>query len=200
MVVRRSVTVALAACLALSGCASSGGIGRPVETTANQAGVGTTIYDIGSRPTVPVISGETIAGSTITTAKLLGHVVVLNAWASWCEPCRDESPALARISERLKSSGVDFVGLDEQDTKDKALAFAAKAGTTYPHLFDAQGDLLASLKLLPTSGIPSSLVLDREGHVAARVIGAIHEKDFEALVSAIAAQQDFRSNSAAAAG
>jgi len=188
VVLRRSIAIALAASLALSGCASSGGIGTPVETTANQAGVGTTVYDIGSRPTVPVITGETISGPTVTTAKMLGHVVVLNAWASWCEPCRDESPALARISGRLKSSGVDFIGLDEQDTKDKALAFATKAGTTYPHLFDAKGDLLASLRLLPTSGIPSTLVLDREGHVAARVIGAIHEQEFESLVTSIAAE------------
>jgi len=81
---------------------------------------------------------------------------------------------------------VTFVGLDEEDTKEKATAFAAQMGMTYQHLFDDKGDLLASLRLLPTSGIPSTLVLDRDGKVAARVIGAIHETEFESLVKAIA--------------
>jgi hypothetical protein len=95
---------------------------------------------------------------------------------------------LARIASRVKPQGIDFVGLDEEDTIANAKAFAIKAGTSYPHLFDAKGDLLASLRQLPTSGIPSSLVLDRQGRVAARVIGVIHETDFEKLITSIAAE------------
>jgi peroxiredoxin len=82
--------------------------------------------------------------------------------------------------------GIDFIGLDEQDTTANAQAFAKKAGTDYPHLFDEKGELLASVKLLPTSGIPSTLVIDRKGRVAARVIGVIHENEFEALLRSLA--------------
>lgn len=129
-----------------------------------------------------------MSGGSLSTSSLLGDVVVLNAWASWCEPCRDESPALGRISRKLAASGVSFVGLDEEDTQEKARAFAAKTAMSYPHLFDHNGDLLKSLRLLPTSGIPSTLVLDRNGKVAARVIGAVHESEFERLVRSVAAE------------
>ena len=182
------VSGALVLGLFLSGCSSSGDIGKPVSTSPNQIGAGTTEFPTGQRPHVPALSGVTISGESLNTATLAGQVVVLNAWASWCEPCREESPALARISKRVASLGVDFIGLDEEDTKDKAMAFATKMGTAYPHLFDEHGELLASLRLLPTSGIPSTLVLDRQGNVAARVIGAIHEQEFEALLRSVASE------------
>ena len=188
MVHRIVAATALVLSLAIAGCSSSGDIGTPVATSPNQIGAGTTQFPVGQRPHVPTLSGDTISGSSLDTSTMAGQVVVLNAWASWCEPCREESPALARISKRVSSLGIDFVGLDEEDTKDKAMAFATKMGTTYPHLFDEHGDLLASLRLLPTSGIPSTLVLDRQGNVAARVIGAIHEQEFEALLRSVASE------------
>ena len=182
------VSGALVLGLFLSGCSSTGDLGNPVATDADHAGVGTTQFPKGQRPDVPDLAGATVSGGSLNTSSLLGDVVVLNAWASWCEPCRDESPALGRISRRLHDSGVTFVGLDEEDTKEKATAFAAKTGMTYQHLFDDKGDLLARLRLLPTSGIPSTLVVDRDGKVAARIIGAVHEQEFESLVRSIASE------------
>jgi len=172
----------------LTGCTSSSGLGSPAATNPNQAGVGTSTYSSGQRPSVPVLTGKTLDGSSLSTSTYLGKVLVLNAWASWCEPCQEESPALARIAGKVKELGVQFVGLDEEDTIANATAFAAKAGTSYPHLFDDKGDLLASLRQLPTSGIPSTLVLDRQGRVAARVIGVIHETEFRTLLTSIAAE------------
>ena len=113
--------------------------------------------------------------------------MVLNVWASWCEPCRAESPDLARIARDTAAAGVRFVGVDEQDRPDPARSFAASAGTTYPHLVDADGTLLSSLRLVPSSGIPSTLVIDGAGHVAARVIGAVDATTFERLVTSVAA-------------
>jgi thiol-disulfide isomerase/thioredoxin len=182
------VSGALVLGLFLSGCSSSGDLGNPVATDADHTGVGTTQFPKGERPDVPDLAGATVSDGSLNISSLLGDVVVLNAWASWCEPCRDESPALGRISRKLAASGVSFVGLDEEDTQEKARAFAAKTGMSYPHLFDHNGDLLKSLRLLPTSGIPSTLVLDRNGKVAARVIGAVHESEFERLVRSVAAE------------
>ena len=120
---------------------------------------------------------------------LRGHVVVLNAWASYCEPCRTESPALARVAQQTAALDVRFVGIDEQDRAEPARAFAASAGATYPELVDADGALLGSLRLVPPSAVPSTLVLDRSGRVAARVIGAVDAATLDSLVRALAAEQ-----------
>jgi len=115
--------------------------------------------------------------------------VVLNVWASWCEPCRDESPLLAKVASSTRSAGVRFVGIDEQDRAESARTFAAAAGADYPHLVDSAGSLLASLRIVPSSGIPSTLVLDRRGEVAARVIGPVDAATFEQLVRSVTAGQ-----------
>jgi thiol-disulfide isomerase/thioredoxin len=186
---KRAVIIALA-CVLLAGCAASGDAGSRVSGSvasgASGAGVGITTYPVGQRPSIPDVSGATLDGGSLALSSLLGKVVVLNVWASWCEPCRAESPALARVARDTASAGVSFVGVDEQDRPEPARAFAASAGTTYPQLVDVDGKLLASLRLVPSSGIPSTLVLDRTGHVAARVIGAIDATTFEALVRAVA--------------
>ena len=181
------MAVLVSAC-ALTACTSSG-LGTPIATNPNQAGVGTTTFKPGERPSVPTLAGTTLEGTSFSTADVRGKVVVVNAWASWCEPCQQESPALARIAKTIRPLGVEFLGLDEEDTVANAKAFAVKAGTTYPHLFDEKGDLLASVKLLPTSGIPSTLVLDRQGRVAIRVIGVIHEPEFQVLLESLAAEK-----------
>jgi len=186
--VRSRVAAAVFLGCALTACTSSSDLGSPVATNSNQAGIGTSTYSVGQRPRVPVLTGKTLGGTSLSTSTYLGKVLVLNAWASWCEPCQQESPALARIAAKFKPQGIEFLGLDEEDTIANATAFATKAGTSYPHLVDEKGDLLASLRQLPTSGIPSTLVLDRQGQVAARVIGVIHESEFEQLLRSIATE------------
>ncbi|MDQ2748439.1 MAG: TlpA family protein disulfide reductase [Actinomycetota bacterium] len=99
------------------------------------------------------------------------HIVVLNVWASWCAPCRDESPMLAAMAKRLAATGVRFLGLDERDTTSRARTFVAATHSDYVHLIDRDGALLLRLQVLPQVAIPSTLVLDRHGRMAARVIG-----------------------------
>jgi thiol-disulfide isomerase/thioredoxin len=184
--------VALGLVLLLAGCSSTAGSsGTPLRvsgsTPADAAqGVGVTRYAEGARPTVPDLSGTTLDGSALTLSSLRGSVVVLNVWASWCEPCRDESPLLAKVATATRSAGVRFVGIDEQDRTEAARAFAATAGADYPHIVDSSGSLLASLRIVPSSGIPSTLVLDRRGAVAARVIGPVDPATFEQLVRSVA--------------
>jgi thiol-disulfide isomerase/thioredoxin len=148
--------------------------------------VGVTGYTTGQRPSIPDLSGSTLDGSALTLSSLRGHVVVLNVWASWCGPCREESPLLARVAAATNAAGVRFVGIDEQDHADAARTFAASAGARYPHIVDPDGALLARLRLVPSSGIPSTLVLDRSGAVAARVIGPVDPQTFQALVVSVA--------------
>ena len=101
--------------LAASGTGASGAVNSP----------GTTTWPGSSGPTVAAIAGTTLGGAHLSVARLTGNVVVVNAWASWCYPCRTESPALALVARETAGRGITFLGLDEQDARSAAMQFAA---------------------------------------------------------------------------
>ncbi|MDQ6851031.1 MAG: TlpA family protein disulfide reductase [Actinomycetota bacterium] len=178
----------LLAAVLLAGCSSAPPAGG--FTGASTDVVGETYYPPSHREAAPAISAATLAGSHLALADVLGRdVVVLNVWASWCIECRQESRGLARLSTALRGQGVRFVGIDEQDAASSARAFAANARTRYPQLVDPDGALLAELTLLPSSGIPSTLVIDRQGRVAGRIIGAADEPRLRRLIERVAADR-----------
>ena len=89
-------------------------------------------------------------------------MVVLNVWASWCEPCTAESPALVRVARSTATSGVRFVGIDEHDQPAAAADFVRSVRSPYPHLVD-DGHLLAAVGRWLPQAVPGSLVIDRSG-------------------------------------
>lgn len=101
-------------------------------------------------------------------------VVVLNLWGSWCAPCREEAPQLQAAWVGFAGRAVQFVGINTQDDEvSAARAFEVKYGVTYPSLRDPEGRVqLMFRSTLPPNAIPSTLVLDASGRIAARVIGA----------------------------
>lgn len=111
-------------------------------------------------------------GGETSLAEFRGRVVVLNFWASWCEPCRDESPLLQRWHERISRSGATVVGVDVLDVFSDARAFAARYGLRYPLLRDREGD---SLRDFEVAGQPWTFVLDRRGRIAAVRRGPVDE-------------------------
>jgi thiol-disulfide isomerase/thioredoxin len=118
----------------------------------------------------------------------LGEVVVLNVWASWCAPCRAEAPELEAVWQRVQDQGVLLVGLDTRDTVEAALAFLDAYDITYPNVIDADGRLqLLFSDTLPPQAIPSTLVIDREGRVAGRIIGRVTEATLLGLIEEVAA-------------
>ena len=99
-------------------------------------------------------------------------MVVINFWGSWCAPCRSEAPTLAVLSEQYRSKGVQFVGVDIRDSPASAEAFVQNFGISYPSLNDPADEIaLAFRGTVPPAAIPSTLVIDRSGHIAGRVIG-----------------------------
>lgn len=131
----------------------------------------------------PDLRGHSLDGRQVSLAALdQGHITVINVWASWCGPCKGELPLLASAAKRLRSDGVRFLGLDERDISSHARAFAASKGVTYPNLVDSEGSLLEQLKLLPQDAVPSTLVLDAQGRMAARVIGAITSRELTTIL------------------
>jgi thiol-disulfide isomerase/thioredoxin len=170
--------LATACGLVLAGCSggSSGG-----DTP------GLAVFAVGQRQPAPALSGATLDGGTLSLRSVVAgaRVVVVNVWASWCGPCRAELPALAHAATRLRRSGVRFVGIDEQDDNAKALAFAHRVGTTYPSLVDRTGALLHQLSVLPSTAVPSTLFIDGNGRMAARVIGPVSASELASVVARV---------------
>jgi thiol-disulfide isomerase/thioredoxin len=182
----------IAAAALATGCAG-GDIGANTPVSNGQSFVGSsyqsTVFPVGSRPAAPVVAGTTVTGSRLSLAAYRGDVVVLNFWASWCAPCRGEAPALGALSERLKASGVRFVGLDIQDEPDSALAFMTDFRISYPSISDPSDDLALQFRATdPPAAIPSTIIIDRAGRIAARIIGPVTYRSLKALLTPIIAE------------
>lgn len=190
---RGSAAAVACAAIALTLAACDDGRVQPRADAATESvvdGAVVTAVPIDSRETAPEFSAPLLDGSgEYMLADSLGDVVVLNVWGSWCAPCRAEAPALEAVYEETKADGVAFVGVNTRDSKTAALAFEAEFAITYPSVFDPAGSaLLAFRDTLPPSAIPSTLVVDREGRVAARVLGQVTERSLLKVVSDVAAE------------
>ncbi|MEW1697757.1 TlpA family protein disulfide reductase [Streptomyces sp. NPDC093249] len=178
----------LTAALTLSACGGdsngkSGGGGNTNFVT-NAGGIATVAK--GERAAPGKLAGETLEGERLDVASLKGKIVVLNVWGSWCAPCRAEAPHFAKVSKDLKARGVEFVGLNTRDpNKQPALAFEEDYGVTYPSLYDPQGELILfgfPKGTLSPQSIPSTVVLDKEGRIAARSLMALNEEKLRSMI------------------
>jgi thiol-disulfide isomerase/thioredoxin len=180
-----SMLTCLAALAGAAGCTSGtaddrapAGTGGASNAAGFIAGDGTVqVIDPADRKPAPTLSGKTLTGSTFTLADHLGSVVVLNVWGSWCPPCRKEAPELQAAYTRLSAGGagkVAFVGVNTRDNDPgPAIAFERSSKVTYPSVYDPSGrQLLGFADSLPAMAIPSTLVIDAKGRVAARILGA----------------------------
>jgi len=125
----------------------------------------------GEKPEAPDFSLPVLgSGEELQLSSLRGNPVVLNVWASWCDPCREEAPALQRAYERWGEQGVVVLGVDYQDATDAALAFVAEHGLTYRSVRDGSGSVLAGYGV---TGVPETFFIDRDGRVVDHVSGPI---------------------------
>lgn len=116
--------------------------------------------------------------TTISSADLRGEPVVLNAWASWCPPCREEAPTLERVSNDLAAEGVQFVGIVSDDTAAAATDYAEEVGLDFPHALD-DGSFDRSYVI---SVLPTTYILDAEGRMVAKHSGPISEARLRVLI------------------
>ena len=163
-----------------SGCGNA----KQVATKSYVAGNGTvTFIESKDRKTAPVLTGLTLDGENLQVPH--GGIVVVNVWASWCAPCRAEAPTLAALANKYQ--GVVFVGVLTRDSEVAARAFEKRFQIPYPTLVD-DSVLLGFRDTLSANAIPSTIVIDKKGMVAARISGQITVASLSELIEKIHAE------------
>ena len=183
---RRASAVLLAAAL-ISGCASGdrGSAAAGGEYQFTGATPYGQVIDQADRADAPSFEGELLDGAPFDSAELAGDVAVINFWGSWCAPCRVETPDLQAVYEGLRDREVQFIGVDLKDDRQLASAFMDQAGAEYPSLFDPRGEVAMAFRGFPANAVPSTILVDRDGQVAAVYTGAITRDDLQLALSAL---------------
>jgi cytochrome c biogenesis protein CcmG/thiol:disulfide interchange protein DsbE len=137
--------------------------------------------------TAPAFELRTLDGSrSVSSGELRGQVVVVNFWGSWCVPCREEAPILAAVAARYRAAGVSFLGVDVRDTTASARAFASRFRITYPSVSDPGSVITQDFSAqVPIAGTPTTLVIDRTGHIAGAIFGTATYSALTAILAKV---------------
>lgn len=185
---RRYVLLGAASALLLTGCGTSDPLADQANAGDNKnyiAGDGSVSEYVPESRQAPVqLTGRIYDGTTVDSAQWQDKVIVLNFWYAACAPCRVEAPDLQALHEEFKDQGVLFYGVNLRDTAATASAFERNFGTTYPSFDDRDGAILLALtKYVPPQAVPTTLVLDRQTRVAARILGVAEKSTLKALIT-----------------
>jgi peroxiredoxin len=144
----------------------------------------------GERAAAPRFSGTLLDGTEFSSTQLAGDVAVLNFWGSWCAPCRIETPEFQEVYADVRDHGVTFLGLDVKETSEQfATAFVDRFGIQYPSLYDPRGEVALAFRGYPANAIPSTIVLDQEGRVAAVYTGTVAKADLHKVIDQILGEE-----------
>lgn len=145
------------------------------------------------RETVITLEGTTLEDEAWSSADHLGEVVVVNVWGSWCGPCIEETPDLEEVATELADAGapVRFIGVNSRDSVPSALAFQERYSVSYPSLQDDGGRTRAQLQGLAVA-TPTTMVLDGQGRLAARVSGPVEASTLRGLIEDVLAGEPAR--------
>ncbi|RZU33285.1 peroxiredoxin [Blastococcus saxobsidens] len=187
--------VALLAAALVSGCSTgadqvdvnNGGEFRFVEATPS----GEVIPPV-ERAAAPEFSGTLLGGGgeSFSSVELVGDVAVLNFWGSWCPPCRVETPEFQEVYADVRVEGVQFLGINVKETSEQfAVAFVDRFGIEFPSVYDPRGEVALAFRDYPATAIPSTIVLDRQGRVAAVYTGAVSEENLRAVLDRVLAEE-----------
>lgn len=121
-------------------------------------------------------------GARMQLSNLKGHPVVLDFWASWCGPCNIQAPILDRVARRYEGRGLIVLGVNVDDEPEAAKAFALKKGLSYPIVVDPTKQ---ASRLFEVDKLPSLVVIDKEGHVAAYLTGVVDEGSLDEMVATL---------------
>lgn len=172
--------VAVVLAVTLGACTTSAPSSTGDKGYITGDGVVTTIAPADRKP-APMLTGDRLGGGTVSLRDFDGQVVVVNVWASWCGPCREEADDLVEAAHQLPDVG--FLGLNVRDQDASAEAFVRSRGIPYPSLVSQDGSaMLDFYGMLNLSSLPSTIVIDAQGKVAALVLGATTASTIAGLV------------------
>ncbi|WP_433995174.1 TlpA family protein disulfide reductase [Cellulomonas hominis] len=191
-----AAAVALGAVLVLAGCSGGdGGTGSgsgdgDVADQGYVSGDGSfTQWAADDRQGPVEVAGTDFAGQAVDVADWRGDVVVLNTWYAACPPCRDEAPDLVDIANEYADAGVHLLGINGVDDAGAAESFQRTFDVPYPSIDDRDKQAVAALQgVVPIQATPTTVVLDREGKVAARIVGLAEGSTLRALVDEVLAE------------
>ena len=182
---RRLAAGVLAAALAAGALAGCGGESWEKGCSTNDDGVIECTPD--QRPQARAVTGELLAGGTYDVSQDRGKVVVVNFWGSWCNPCRAEADDLEGTYQATKAKDVTFIGVNSRDDADAAKAFERSFRVTYPSVYDRDGSVALKFDVTQVT-TPATLILDRQGRIAAGIRGATTIAVLQPVVERIAAE------------
>jgi len=177
----RSLVVAIAIAVVLTGCTANDSLAEQYRSGNGQgyiSGDGAyTVIAEADRGEAIEFEGTIENGDTVSSDDYRGEVLVVNFWYAACPPCRLEAPDLEALSQQFAPDGVSFLGMNIYDQAPTAMSFAEEFGVTYPSILDANdGSVrLAFAGQVAPNAVPTTLVLDQQGRVAARISGVISE-------------------------
>lgn len=157
------------------------------------AGDGTvTEYSLGSRPKAADWSGVSESGDNLSSDQLVGVITVINFWYAGCAPCRVEMPELIQLQDQFLDDEVQFIGVNVRDTPETALAFARQVNLNFPSVMDATTGsvVLGFTGVVTPQAVPTTLVIDSEGNVSARVLGRIDKGILEELIKTVVREKN----------
>jgi thiol-disulfide isomerase/thioredoxin len=182
---RRAAAALVAAAFLLAGCTTDAEPGAAGPTAEQTSTVVAACPEQPDRPStggsaVPPLSFDCLGGGSLDLTRAPGVPTVVNLWASWCGPCREELPVLQQFADAA-GDRVRVLGVVSKDGVPQAESFAADAGTTFPSAFDGEGELMAQLGL---NGLPYTMFLDADGALVHSELGPVDsEHELEALVA-----------------
>jgi peroxiredoxin len=183
----------LTAVLTLAACTGSDAVDQNPNGTFKFA-TGTALgklYPVKDRRPAGAFSGALLAGgrTSLAAAHGNGRIVVINFWAAWCAPCRTETPQFDLVYRQMKTRDVSFLGIDTKDIKGNAQAFVKNYDITYPIIYDEPGEALLRLGDLPGTGLPFTVLIDKQGRVAAVYVIRLSGKDLSGALDKLLAER-----------
>jgi thiol-disulfide isomerase/thioredoxin len=157
------------------------------------AGDGTvTEFALGSRPKAADWAGVSESGDNLSSDQLTGVITVMNFWYAGCAPCRIEMPELIELQDQFLSDEVQFIGVNVRDTPETALAFARQVNLNFPSVMDAKTGsvVLGFTGVVTPQAVPTTLVIDSQGNVSARVLGRIDKGILEELIKTVVMEKN----------